>query len=129
MRVVPFWILLVAGCAGTASKAPEDRRRGEIRRLIKRNLHFNFHGFQKVVDERTGPGVRRHVTEADLPILASLLDPDVEPEHVIRLGAAATMTEFGEAARPYLLAADHDGFDAWLYLRDLDSKLKRKSAD
>jgi hypothetical protein len=119
--------LLVAGCLVTcAACGREDRplpdRRAELRRLIEENLHFNLHGFHRVVDERTGPGVRPHVTEDDIPILATFLGNSEVPA-VIQYGAAAVMVEFGEAARSAFTRAKERGWvDAWLYLERLDRR-------
>src|SRR4029079_10853121 len=76
--------------------AAESDRYGEIRRLIKKNLHFSAH-MTWAVTTHTIAAVRPQVTEADSPVLLRMLG---DAENVVGIGAQHVLAALGDPAVP-----------------------------
>lgn len=102
-------ILLLGGAAACAPSPPASirpHRHGEIRRLIRGNLHVTAHAF-RAVDARTVAAVRAGVAVEDIPVLLELL---ADRDEAVGIAAQYVLETFGEDALPGLrtLAASRD---------------------
>jgi hypothetical protein len=96
------WLLGIGALAlGTVSPVVAADRYPEIRRLIKKNLHFSGH-MTWSVNTHTIDAVRPHVTEQDIPVLVRMLG---DSENVVGIGAQYLLASFGDRAVESLTVA------------------------
>ena len=95
-----FVLAVALSSVATAAPRPDNTTRYKaIRADIKRHLHFDFHCWCRAADPSTVVTVRAHVTDADIPVLISLLG---DPAEQVVYGASGVLTKFGALPVPLL---------------------------
>jgi hypothetical protein len=86
-------LVIAEACAGRAAQTPN--RLEEIRRLVRDNLHFDFHCMCRAVDDRTIKAAKTRLSEEDIPALVTLLEDE---EDVVSFAATQLLVTFAPSS-------------------------------